>query len=359
VITHYSATGLRRPFGIAAGSDGALWFTNGGDPGSIGRITTAGVVTFFTDPRISEPDWITAGPDGALWFTNGAGGGFTFASIERITTSGTLTTFTAPSISEPAGIATGPDGALWFVNSAYPGTNAGSIGRITTSGAVTEYTYAGSYQPHGITAGPGNSMWFTNGNPNSIERITMGGAVTDYTSPDFGALGGSYVGGGGGITYGGDGALWFTDYGGIPEPAGGVVVGRATPDGVFTVYINPSSNVGANEITAGPNDTVWFTMGTAGIGRLSAPTLTVVTAPALSGPAQAGMAESVSTGTWSPSATSYSYQWYLGSSKISGATAATYVPPAADSGMQLRCVVTAHRADYVNGSYVTSPVTLS
>jgi len=32
------------------GADGALWFTNGSDPGSIG------VLTFFDAPRISEPD---------------------------------------------------------------------------------------------------------------------------------------------------------------------------------------------------------------------------------------------------------------------------------------------------------------
>jgi hypothetical protein len=57
------------PYSIAAGPDGALWFTNSGN-NSIGRITTAEVVTNYTDPTIDVPEGITAGLDGALWFTN-------------------------------------------------------------------------------------------------------------------------------------------------------------------------------------------------------------------------------------------------------------------------------------------------
>ena len=52
------------PWGIAAGSDGNLWFTRGGQ---IGRITPAGTVTWFGS-RLA-PQEITAGPDGHLWFT--------------------------------------------------------------------------------------------------------------------------------------------------------------------------------------------------------------------------------------------------------------------------------------------------
>ena len=65
-----------------AGPDGALWFTNFVG-NSIGRISTSGVVSNYTDPSISEPTGITAGPDGALWFTN-FGGGNDPGSIGRI-----------------------------------------------------------------------------------------------------------------------------------------------------------------------------------------------------------------------------------------------------------------------------------
>ena len=71
--------GHHNPSGITAGPDGALWFTNAGN--SIGRITTAGVVTNYTGTGISNPSGITAGPDGALWFTNSGNN-----SIGRITT---------------------------------------------------------------------------------------------------------------------------------------------------------------------------------------------------------------------------------------------------------------------------------
>ena len=449
-ITHYTDPRLTRPFGIAAGSDGALWFTNGGDPGSIGRITTSGVLTFFDAPRISEPDWIATGPDGSLWFTNESGGGYTTASIERLTTTGTLTTFTAPSISAPTGIAAGPDGALWFVNSEYSGTSAGSIGRITTSGTVTEYTYPGSYEPKDITAGPDHSMWFLNGSsvssadPSSIERITMGGVVTDFVNSGLGALGSDYTGGGGGLVEGPDGALWFIDYG-SPATTDVSVVGRMTAGGALSTYVTPGRDVAANEIAGGPGNTLWFTMGTRGIGRVSTlaftsgpklsspsrvgkadtclfgglnatasgvawlvngavlkgaagrdftPTasdlgkelscsvtlknaggpltkksaavkvalgapLTVVTKPTLSGSHKAGKPESVTSGTWAPGASSYSYQWYLGSSAIAHATSARYTAPTKDRGKTLHCVVTAHRPGYASGRYATPSATLS
>ena len=84
-ITTYP--GISAPFGITAGPDGALWFTNRNNS-SIGRITTSGAVTGFNDPGIAYPDAITAGPDGALWFTNGD-----VPSIGRITTAGVVTSF--------------------------------------------------------------------------------------------------------------------------------------------------------------------------------------------------------------------------------------------------------------------------
>jgi streptogramin lyase len=72
-ITEYS-TGLTAGSNlreIAAGPDGALWFTeNSGN--RIGRITTAGVITEFSTGMTagSYPYGIAAGPDGALWFAD-------------------------------------------------------------------------------------------------------------------------------------------------------------------------------------------------------------------------------------------------------------------------------------------------
>ena len=118
--------------GIAAGPDGAVWFTDQ-NCNLIGRITTAGVVTTFPIPSPStNPSAITAGPDGALWFTE-----FFGSRIGRITTTGAITEFALPTsnlIPLPWSIVLGPDGALWFTEE-----QGNKIGRITTSGTITEF----------------------------------------------------------------------------------------------------------------------------------------------------------------------------------------------------------------------------
>src|ERR1035438_519846 len=113
--------------GIAAGSDGALWFTeyNGN---KIGRITTAGAITVFPVPTAgSSPMSITAGPDGALWFTESAG-----TQLGRITTAGVITEYPLQPQTGVGAITAGPDGALWFMHGE-------QIVRMTTPGSFTVY----------------------------------------------------------------------------------------------------------------------------------------------------------------------------------------------------------------------------
>src|SRR5438093_745746 len=77
----------------------------------------------------SYPYGITAGPDGNLWFTEANGN-----KIGRITTGGVITEYPVPTAgSAPLGIASGPDGALWFTE-----YYRNRIGRITTGGVITE-----------------------------------------------------------------------------------------------------------------------------------------------------------------------------------------------------------------------------
>src|SRR5690242_9038607 len=139
--------------------------------GIVGQAQAApvGTVTSYNGPGINAPTKIAAGPDGALWFTN-LGSGTSAGSIGRIATSGTVTNYTAPSIRSPLGITTGPDGALWFTD-----TGTSSIGRITTAGDVTEYKGTGIDAPTDIVAGPDGALWFTNQGNDSIGRITTAG----------------------------------------------------------------------------------------------------------------------------------------------------------------------------------------
>jgi virginiamycin B lyase len=238
VVTNYTATAIFHPVGITLGPDGALWFTNS-DANSIGRITTSGTVTSYTSSSIAVPEGITAGPDGALWFTNAHGG------IGRITTAGVVTSYTGTGISEPTDITVGPDGALWFTNF------GASIGRITTSGTVTSYTGTGINEPYGITVGPDGALWFTNFGNFSIGRITTSGTVTSYSTTSASSEG---------ITAGPDGALWFTNGS----------IHRITTSGTLTNDYTGTGISGASGITPGSDGALWFTnFAGASIGRIT------------------------------------------------------------------------------------------
>ena len=192
------------PEGITAGPDGALWFTNDGN-NSIGRITTAGVVTNYTGTGIDEPERDhrrarrravvhqlrqqldradhhrrsghqlhrhrhrrarTGSPPGPTApcgsptpATTRSGGSPPPASV---------TNYTGTGIDEPDGDHGRPRRRP--VVHQLPATT--SIGRITTAGTVTNYTDTGIDDPDGITAGPDGALWFTNYGNNSIGRIT-------------------------------------------------------------------------------------------------------------------------------------------------------------------------------------------
>ena len=256
------------PSDITSGLDGALWYTENTSSGPmIGRITTAGVITDFPAGSIGvTPDnqWIdsiTAGPDGALWFTEAShpdGSPFhAIGSIGRITTAGALSLFPVPSI--PSDIAAGPDGALWYT--AHSGLSSplkSTIGRITTAGVITEFpiTTPGAY-PSDITSGRDGALWYTEGTSSGpmIGRITTAGVITAFPilTPD---------GGPSGITAGPDGALWFTD--------SGNKIGRITTSGVVTESAIPTPNSQPIGIATGSDGDLWFTESGAGkIGQLS------------------------------------------------------------------------------------------
>ena len=280
------------PFGIALGSDGAMWFTERGTD-SVGRIETAGALgpwvrletgadptaiatgvddaVWFTEQgtnRIGRvaPDGslsefpvptdgaavagIAPGPDGAMWFTERSA-----HRIGRIATDGTISEFSLPSsLPGPLGITAGPDGALWFTEH-----RGNRIGRITTGGDVTEWPLPiAASLPSGITAGPDGALWFTMRAANRIGRITTGGEITTYPVPTAASDPTA-------ITTGWDGALWFTG----PDTD---VIGRVALDGSITEFPLPTVGASPFSIAAGPDDAVWFTEGNASaIGRLGAP----------------------------------------------------------------------------------------
>ncbi|GAA3844067.1 hypothetical protein GCM10022403_090000 [Streptomyces coacervatus] len=77
-------------------------------------------------------------------------------------------------------------------------------------------------------------------------------------------------------------------------------------------------------------------------------------APVISGTAKVGRTLKSTAGTWSPAATSYSYQWYANGRAISGATKSSLVLKSAQKGKKITVKVVAHRTGYKDGSAVSA-----
>jgi virginiamycin B lyase len=264
VVTEYPLANQTTsyPTSIVTGPDGALWFA---DNLQVGRITTSGAITEFPLPASENNSgglWgIAAGSDGALWLTEGQ------SKIVRMTTAGVFTIYPLPNnasrpVLSPEGITAGPDGALWFA------VASGFIGRITTSGVITVNpipTSAGS--PFGIATGPDGAIWFTEQSTSLIGRITTSGTVTETPTPT-GARGFFNY-----ITAGPDGAMWFSEASKIGRIATSAVVtcsyalspgGQAFPAAGGTGAVNITTTSGcAWSLTSGPT---WVTGGTSGSG---------------------------------------------------------------------------------------------
>jgi streptogramin lyase len=285
-ITEFVLPAGSNPYGITAGPDGNVWFTEQGLNPKIGRITPTGTIDEFSLPQLNTPPGeIVAGPDGNLWFTQtprnffsplsfisqitpagvltqfpvpglprsitvGSDGNiwFTDASsssgpaIWRMTTAGVRTRFPIPGF--PAGITTGGDGNLWFPF-AVDFISLSAIGRMTIAGVVSEFSVpTPSAVPYGITAGPDGNLWFTEIDAAKIGKITTAGVITEFSIPT-----GSDPSD---ITVGADGALWFTE-------SSANKIGRITTSGNVSEFRIPTPNSQPAGITAGPDGNIWFT----------------------------------------------------------------------------------------------------
>jgi streptogramin lyase len=252
------------PYAITAGPNGALWFTttdffNGG---KIGTITTAGAVTEFPIPVFEPvPQDIVSGSDGALWFTNTLG--FPLGCIDRITTAGVVSNQYACSnpYTETLTITAGPDGALWFTYGVlippdYQTSNW-FIGSISTGGVFGSTTQTASAVGR-LAAGPDGALWFGEQGTGKIYRINTSGVITNqYPIPSLND--------GSRLVTGLDSALWFTE-------AGGNQIGRITTTGIVTEYRIPTLNSVPAAIVAGSDGAVWFTEVKGNkIGRITVP----------------------------------------------------------------------------------------
>ncbi|MSR61383.1 MAG: hypothetical protein EXS08_02895 [Planctomycetes bacterium] len=238
VVTQFPVpTAQSRPYTIAAGADGNLWFTES-NGNKLGRITPTGVITEFPVPTAqSGPYGIAIGGNGDVWFTERFGN-----KIGRYTPStGTFREFRIPTpFAQPWEIALAPNGDLWFTEE-----DVNQIGRITPSGVIREFVPPSGSFPTGITAGQDGRMWFTQEIGDQIGRAEPGGAMTMFTIPSVQVLPWD-------ITPGLDGGLWFSEL-------SGRAVGRISTSGQIVELPVPGAFSGIAGMCAGPDGRLWFT----------------------------------------------------------------------------------------------------
>jgi virginiamycin B lyase len=119
-LTEYPVPGGVAPDQITIGPDANLWFTDA-HAGQIGRVAAGGSVSvhrLHTASLGAVGSGIAAGPDGATWFTvakAAPGVAATGNQLGRIDSSGTITGFIIPGDGQVGpGIVTGQDRGIWF-----------------------------------------------------------------------------------------------------------------------------------------------------------------------------------------------------------------------------------------------------
>ncbi len=209
-VTQIALPGEQPAAGLASGPDGDVYFL---ENGGVGRITPAGVVTFFDDPNVASPGYsnesITAGPDGDVYFLEAGG-------VGRITPAGVVTDNPEPPNSPgPTEIGIGPQRALLTTAGYVPGAQP-LLGVILTAPTAAPAT---------VSATPET---LTQGESLAAEVAHFSGTDPLATAADYQAL----------IAYSADSKLG--DETGIirPDPAGG-----------YDVYL--SANYGPTFAAAG------------------------------------------------------------------------------------------------------------
>ncbi|MBU6148209.1 MAG: hypothetical protein KGP10_08580 [Actinomycetales bacterium] len=257
-------------------------------PPSAAAAPIRGATSFDLGPAGYGGNDIVAGPDGNMWFTNNANN-----SIGVITPKGAVKYFpipTVPSQSMGSGLfelTAGPDGNMWFT-----GFYDNVIGKVTPLGVVTLYLVPlPKANPYGITAGVDGNLWFTLDSANAIGRITTDGVVTLFPIPVAGStsivVSSTGTMNGYSITAGPLDSLWFT----IPMSN---LIGRITMAGqVTTIPITtttPPSLDGSTptigSLTTGANGSIYVTRNADSVisGMTSTGAVTNYPLPAGAGP---------------------------------------------------------------------------
>ena len=389
-----------QPNSIAIGPDGAMWFTERGAD-KIGRIAPDGTITETQLRAGALPAGIVAGPDGNVWFTEYGtsmigdinpssrqligeypvgdgllpegiavgsdrniwvtlhGGREVVRVIPNETVPGTgdgLTPYlltTSDSGPNPAEITSGPDGKLWVT----AGSTLWSVDpQNPPTGNAPTFDLSGNPSSNtndaeGITVGPDGKLWaalLVGGQIAQIDQSTITPASTT-TGRTYFATGGSPLW----ISNAGDRALWITDRAGSGQLIRFDPVTHTKTTFGVAEGVSGDPNVDAQDSSGN----LWFTEFNADkIGEVVFALVNTVR-PVVSGAPSPAEVLSCSSGSWSPQADSFQYQWLRDGNPIQGATVSQYTLPADANGHGFSCRVTATSSSaHVSGSATSASV---
>jgi len=276
--------------GIAAGSDGNMWFTN---QAQLIRLSMAGGAHVF-NLTFSEggttysfgPIWLNTGADGKLYINCNncvdpvVGGGIigVFATNKFV-----MHRIPSKDIVGNNGFGVGPDGNTWF-------GEEGHIARITPAGTIAEYSYtSGETMNTGSTpvAGPDGNVWFTDYFKQKVGKINP----TTHTVTEFDVSG--ECSGPQGLAVGTDNKLYF-------NCSSGSLASITTAGALGPAIANPygTSNEPGDMVT-GPNHHIWFATTTTTFGEYNESSGTLIThSPPFTSGDVLGLADGPDTNVW-------------------------------------------------------------
>jgi poly(3-hydroxybutyrate) depolymerase len=257
------------PFDIAAGADGAMWFTEFAAD-KIGRISPDGVISQFSVPTAGAgPYQIAAGPAGTMWFTE-----YNDSKIGRVTSAGRVTEFAVhrPSYG-PAGITGSASGPV------YAADPTGFVDTILAAGQVSAARVSSTAGlPFAITRLPSGTLWvselhgyyeysrhllsFEPGSGRLLRTITLPDPLSNVVALAPGPAG--------------TGSLWFADFG-----TGDA--GEVSPAGHVSFFRVGTPASGLSDISVGPDGAMWVSAQDGIIARIT--TTGAVSELALTAPA--------------------------------------------------------------------------
>jgi streptogramin lyase len=174
------------PSAIIAGPDGNLWFLENISFGAVAKITTSGVVTEYSVQIQAYQNGIAAGSDGAIWFAQ-----WYPNSVARITPDGVISSVALSALNAGGSSVTlGGDKKLWVEESV-----SGALGRMSAIGGTGK-----SFQATHAVAFKGYVASFVDGTPTATKAdftTTINwGDGSNSAGEVFGNMGGPFTVGG-------------------------------------------------------------------------------------------------------------------------------------------------------------------